>query len=135
MHEFGIACSILETVREEAEKRPESRLLKVGVRIGEITGVEPDALTFSFDALVEGSELAPLDLVIERTPRRHLCPECQHKFAVVGYEVACPKCAEQRTRCIGGFEMEIAYLELEDREEWVAAQARTGTTGTTGTNR
>ncbi len=115
MHELGIACSILETVREEAEKRPESRLLKVGVRIGEISGVEPDALAFSFDALVEGSELAPLELVIERAPRRHKCPECLHEFAVVNYEVACPDCAEQRTQCVGGFEMEIAYLEVQNR--------------------
>jgi len=115
MHEFGIACSILETVREEAMKRPESRLLEVGVRIGEISGVDPDALAFSFNALVEGSELDPLDLVIERTPRRHRCPECRHEFSVADYEVACPICAEQRTECIGGFEMEIAYLEVEDR--------------------
>lgn len=115
MHEFGIACAILETVREEAEKRPESRLLKVGVRIGEISGVEPDALAFSFDALVEGSELAPLELVIERAPRRHKCAKCQHEFAVVNYEVACPDCKEQDTQCIGGFEMEIAYLEVENR--------------------
>jgi hydrogenase nickel incorporation protein HypA/HybF len=85
MHELGIACSILETVREEASKRPESRFLKVGVRIGEVSGVEPEALIFSFDALVEGSELAPLELVIERTQRRHLCPECQHEFVVVNY--------------------------------------------------
>jgi hydrogenase nickel incorporation protein HypA/HybF len=115
MHELGIACSILETVREESSKRPESRFLKVGVRIGEVSGVEPEALIFSFDALVEGSELAPLELVIERTQRRHLCPECQHEFVVVNYEVVCPRCAEPRTRCVGGFEMEIAYIEMEDR--------------------
>lgn len=115
MHEFGIACSILETVREEAEKRPGSRLLKVGVRIGEISGVEPDALAFSFDALVERSDLAPLELVIEHAPRRHECPECRHAFAVLNYEVACPECGEQRTRCVGGFEMEIVYLEVQDR--------------------
>jgi hydrogenase nickel incorporation protein HypA/HybF len=115
MHEFGIACSILETVREEAEKRPESRLLKVGVRIGEISGVEPGALAFSFDALVEGGELAPLELVIEHAPRRHQCPECRHEFVVKNYEVACPECGESRTQCIGGFEMEIAYLEVQNR--------------------
>ena len=115
MHEFGIACSILETVREEAKKRPESRLLKVGLRIGEISGVEPDALAFSFDSLVAGSDLAPLELVIERAPRRHRCPQCQHEFVVENYKVACPSCAEQRTQCIGGFEMEIAYLEVQNR--------------------
>jgi hydrogenase nickel incorporation protein HypA/HybF len=115
MHEFGIACSILETVREEADKRPESRLLKVGVLIGEVSGVEPDALAFSFNALVEGSELAPLELVIEHAPRRHRCPVCQHEFEVRDYEVACPECTEQRTQCVGGFEMEIAYLEVQNR--------------------
>jgi hydrogenase nickel incorporation protein HypA/HybF len=123
MHELGIACSILETVRDEASKRPDSKFLKVGVRIGEVSGVEPDALIFSFDALVEGSELAPLELVIERTRRRHRCPQCQHEFVVVEYDVVCPRCSEPRTRCVGGFEMEIAYIEMEDRRRGAGQRA------------
>jgi hydrogenase nickel incorporation protein HypA/HybF len=51
MHELSIANSILEAVRAEAVRRPGVRLLKVGLRVGELAGVEPEALSFCFDSL------------------------------------------------------------------------------------
>jgi len=114
MHELSIANSILEAVRTEVAKRPGARFVKVGVRVGELSAVDPDALSFCFEALVQGSELAPLALEIERKPRRHRCPQCRQEFVVVDYLVACPRCGEPRTICISGDELELAYLELAD---------------------
>jgi Zn finger protein HypA/HybF involved in hydrogenase expression len=37
----------------------------VGVRIGEMAGIDPQSLAFSFEVLVKGSDLEPLDLAIE----------------------------------------------------------------------
>jgi Zn finger protein HypA/HybF involved in hydrogenase expression len=39
--------------------------VKVGVRIGEMAGIDPDSLAFCFEALVQGTELEPLELEIE----------------------------------------------------------------------
>jgi hydrogenase nickel incorporation protein HypA/HybF len=113
MHELAIANSILEAARAEAVRRPGARLLRVGVRVGELSGVEPEALSFSFEALVSGSDLEPLALEIETCPRRQRCPECGRVFRVVDYEVACPDCGAADTRCISGDELEMVYLELE----------------------
>jgi Zn finger protein HypA/HybF involved in hydrogenase expression len=65
MHEMGIACSIVEAVRRELERRPGARLVKVGLRIGEFSGVEPDSLSFSFEALVKDTEFERAILDIE----------------------------------------------------------------------
>ena len=70
MHELGIASSILDAVRDEAEKHPSGRVTKVGVRIGVLSGVEPEALSFGFNALIQGTDLDPLTLAIEFVPRR-----------------------------------------------------------------
>ena len=51
MHEIGIASSILECVAAEAQRRPNTQVLAVGVRIGELSNVDKDALDFAFDAL------------------------------------------------------------------------------------
>ena len=114
MHELSIANSILDAVRTEAARRPGARLLKVGVRVGELSGVVPDALSFCFEALVRGSDLEPLALEIETCPRCQRCPECGRTFPVIDYEIACPDCGEGQTRCVSGDELEMAYLELEE---------------------
>jgi Zn finger protein HypA/HybF involved in hydrogenase expression len=32
---------------------------------------------------------------------------------VVDYELACPRCGKARTDCIGGEELELSFLEVE----------------------
>jgi len=64
MHEMGIANSILEAVRTEAAAYAPARATKVGVKIGEMAGVEPSSLAFCFEVLVKGSDLEPLELEI-----------------------------------------------------------------------
>jgi hydrogenase nickel incorporation protein HypA/HybF len=65
MHEIGIANSILDAVRNEAKSHAPARPSKVGVKIGEMAGVDPDSLAFCFEALVKGSDLEPLELEIQ----------------------------------------------------------------------
>ena len=59
MHELSIADAILDAVRVEAEKRPGAHVTKVGVRIGALSGVEPEALSFGFSAWCRGPILNP----------------------------------------------------------------------------
>jgi len=113
MHELSIANSVLEAVRTEVDRRPGARALKVGVRIGELAGVDPDALRFSFEVLVRGTDLEPLALEIEPSPRRQRCGACGRAFTVVDYDVACPDCGAADTQCLSGDELELTYLEME----------------------
>jgi len=114
MHELGIANSILEAVRAEALRCPGARPRKVTVRLGELAGVDPDALSFCFETLAGQGGLESVSLEIEPCPRRHRCPACGHEFTVVNYEFDCPACREPATECISGTELELAYLELEE---------------------
>ncbi len=66
MHEVGVASGILDAVRQETAARGLGRPTKVGVRIGEMAGIDPESLAFCFEALVKGLDLEPLDLVIEK---------------------------------------------------------------------
>jgi hydrogenase nickel incorporation protein HypA/HybF len=66
MHEVAVAGGILEAVRAEAAARKPARAVKVGVRIGEMAGIDPESLAFCFEALVKGTDLEPLELEIER---------------------------------------------------------------------
>ena len=114
MHEIGIAASILESVEAEARRRPAARFQAVGVRIGELSNVDKDALEFAFAALKRNTPLADLRLEIEWLPRRQKCLGCKDEFAVRNFDLRCPVCGAEQTSCIGGTDLDIAYLELEE---------------------
>jgi len=114
MHELGIANSVLEAVQAETALRPGAVAVKVGVRVGDLAGIDPDALAFSFEALTAGTEWQSLKLEIETRPREHRCSQCGVTFRVVDYNFICPGCGGLRTECVGGDELELVYLEMEE---------------------
>ena len=72
MHEMSMASSVLEAVRVEARKYGGAHVSKVGLRIGEWSGVDTESLRFCFEALVTGSDFEPLALEID------FCPASPH---------------------------------------------------------
>jgi hydrogenase nickel incorporation protein HypA/HybF len=113
MHEMSIAASMLEAVHAESA-RHNAHVLAVGVKIGELSGVESESLRFCFDALVQDTDLAPLSLQIEHLPWRHRCRQCARDFAVQEYRTECPQCGSADTEMAGGQELEFAYMEVEE---------------------
>ncbi len=65
MHEFGIAQSILAAVQQEMTKYPGARAVKVGVRIGPMSGVNRDSLSFCFEIAAEQEGNAGLQLDVQ----------------------------------------------------------------------
>ncbi len=114
MHEMGIATAVLDAIRQEAERRPGARVTKVGMKIGPLAGVDPDALSFSFEVLVSGTEFDKLELAIEACPIRYRCRACDETFPVADYDNTCPQCRTLDTECVGGTELQLAYLEMEE---------------------
>ena len=114
MHEIGIANAILETVEAECAKNGGGQPCRVGVRIGEMSSVNPDALRFAFEIATRGTPRANLKLEIEICPLRYRCLECGATFAVSDFVVECPQCRSAKTECAGGDELQLAYLEVEN---------------------
>jgi len=113
MHEMSIATAVLEAVQTEAERRG-GRVVKIGMRIGEWSGVDPDSLQFCFEAIMADGDTPGLALEIELRPRENKCGQCGTVFALKDFEIQCPKCGEAVTEPVGGNELEIAYIELEE---------------------
>lgn len=114
MHEMSIATSILDAANREAQRHPGARVCKVGVRIGEWAGVDPASLQFCFDALVAGAAPPVPVLDLEYRARRNRCGACGTEFALKDYETDCPQCGAEVTTPVGGGELELAYVELEE---------------------
>jgi hydrogenase nickel incorporation protein HypA/HybF len=114
MHEMGIANSVLDSVRAEARRFPGRHICKVGIRIGELAGVDPEAMRFCFEAMVRDTDLDPLALDVECRPRRHECQTCGRPFFPQLENLTCPHCGSVDSRFIEGDELELTYLEVED---------------------
>ena len=112
MHEMGIATSVLDAARKEAERHSGAKVLRVGLRIGEWSGVDPESLRFCFEALTRGDE-APL-LEIDFRLRQNRCTGCGTVFALKDYQIDCPNCGAAMTEPVSGNELELAYVELEE---------------------
>ena len=64
MHEMGIAASVLEAVGRELTRYPGRRPTKVGLRIGELAGVDAESVRFCFDVIVKDFSHPRLELAI-----------------------------------------------------------------------
>lgn len=114
MHELSIAQEVLDRVAREMRRHPGARPRAVGVKVGEISGVDRDALAFGFEALVKDTEWQRLALEIEYCPRRHRCPACGSEFAVARFDTACIGCGNPATVLVSGDELDIGYIEVDD---------------------
>jgi hydrogenase nickel incorporation protein HypA/HybF len=65
VHELSIAQSVVEAVTKEVESRPGALLRKVGMRIGELAGVDPDSLRFCWECLTRETGFEGVTLEIE----------------------------------------------------------------------
>lgn len=114
MHELGIAESILARVQRELAERGGGKATKVGVRVGELSGVDPAALSFGFEALVKDTPFERLILEIDYRKRRQRCASCGCEFETSMLFSACPDCGGGEAFWLSGDELDIAFIELED---------------------
>lgn len=112
MHELSIATSIVETVLQEMQRRQLPAVQTIAVRVGALSGVVPEALEFSFSAIINGTPLAGTQLAIEQVPLQGKCRDCGLDFSVVEFIFACPHCRSGQIEITRGEELEIAYLEV-----------------------
>ncbi len=113
MHELSIAREIIEIVEAEVARLNLTRVETVNIRLGALTGVNPDALAFSFEASVVDTSLDGARLVIEKVPIKGRCRTCQAGFEVEEFVFLCPKCASGDLEITSGEELDINHLVVE----------------------
>jgi len=111
---MSIAAAVLDAVRAESGLHGGAHVARAGLRIGELSGVEPESLRFCLETLVAGDPLEPLAFDFELLPWMRRCKQCGETYRVVDYQPACAACGSSDTEAAGGDEMELSYLELEE---------------------
>lgn len=114
MHEVGIANAIIEAGQAEAARLSGSKLIRIGIRLGTLAGLDSDALRFAFAALTQGTNLEAVVFEIQSCPRRDRCLDCAWEFTSGVCSGSCPSCASQKVVLVGGDELDLVYVEVEE---------------------
>jgi hydrogenase nickel incorporation protein HypA/HybF len=113
MHEMSLTESVVEILREEGRKQGFSRVKTVWLEVGELSGVEPQAMEFCFDAATRGTLAEGARLEIVRTPGQGWCLDCEKTVPLGERFGACPECGHYHVQMTGGDEMRVKELEVE----------------------
>lgn len=98
---------------ESAQIAGANRVNVLKLRIGELSGVVPEALQFAWDVVRRSTMLAEARLEIERVAAVSWCATCQAQFESAEFWSECPRCHDLSGDLRRGRELEIAALELE----------------------
>jgi hydrogenase nickel incorporation protein HypA/HybF len=108
MHELAITESVVEDV---AERLSGSRVTRVVLEIGALSGVVPDAIRFCFDVCAQGTPLQGASLDILAIPARARCSVCQNEFEIEDGIGLCP-CGSADLVFLSGRELRIKAVEV-----------------------
>jgi hydrogenase nickel incorporation protein HypA/HybF len=113
MHELGIAESALELALEQARQAGATRVLRIVVRVGALSGVDPEALQFAFSAVLPGTAAEGAAVQIDPVPAVAYCPDCGRDFQPdVHLFFECPACGRVCRTIKQGRELDLMQLEL-----------------------
>lgn len=113
MHEQGIVESLLALVLENAEKAKASRILKIYLVVGELSGVVEESVEFYFSFLSRGTIAAEAELFFMHVPAQLRCRKCGRIFTPEKMNFECPGCHEQQVEIYSGQELYVDSLEVE----------------------
>ncbi|NKN32908.1 hydrogenase maturation nickel metallochaperone HypA [Marichromatium bheemlicum] len=117
MHELSVCQALLDQVERIADEHGATRVERILLRIGPLSGVEPSLLEHAYPLAAAGTRAEHAILAIEPAPVRVHCLDCGAESAAVPNRLLCGRCAGYRTRLVSGDEMLLANLELTIPDE------------------
>lgn len=112
MHEMAICESIREIMQDQARAGGFSRVERVRLAIGALSGVEVEALRFGFDVAMRGSVAEGARLEIEEVAGTAWCMPCGAGVSIAARYDPCPQCGSYQLQVTGGQDMTIRELEV-----------------------
>jgi len=110
MHEYSLVRALADRVEQEARARSATSVSRLSVRIGAMSGVEPELFASAFTLCREGL-LAGAELDIRRSEASWACPACASAIPA-GAVLRCAACGVP-ARLASGDEILLEQIEME----------------------
>ena len=111
MHEVSIIQNVIEIVSESAIENRLTKVNKVSLKIGQLSGVMPESLNFAFKSYIMDTMLEGATLEIEKVDAVAECEDCKQEFPIDHFNKLCPICNKFCSSIISGYELYVNTIE------------------------
>ncbi len=112
MHEYSLVEALVTRVEQEARRRQALRIHALSVRLGELSGVDPELFRTAYETFRAGTLCADAPLAIRRVEATWSCPGCGRRIAR-GEVLRCPACHVPARLDDGGDALTLDGIEME----------------------
>jgi hydrogenase nickel incorporation protein HypA/HybF len=113
MHEFSLATEIVEIVEKSASNAGKFKVTVIELELGELSGVEEQALLTALKSLMENTIMKDAEIKIQHKKGVAICNECSTKFELNDLYTLCPKCSGFYKDIVSGKEFNVLSIEAE----------------------
>ncbi|MBI2906211.1 MAG: hydrogenase maturation nickel metallochaperone HypA [Chloroflexi bacterium] len=113
MHELGITEDLLAHVLEHAAEAGIKKVTSVRLGLGDMAGIEPDAVSLCFEAASRGTPAQGAELVFRRIETELRCRFCGNVFTPSQFDEPCPQCQRLNLEVLNGQDFYLESIEGE----------------------
>lgn len=113
MHEMSLAEGVLQIIEAAARQQGFTRVREVRLEIGQLAGVEVEALRFCLDSVLHGSLAEGARVEVEHTPGAGWCMLCGMTVPITALFDPCPRCGGHQITPTAGMQMRVKDLLVE----------------------
>ena len=112
MHEYSIVQALLELCEDEAKKAGADHILNITVKVGRLSGVEPELLQGAYDVFSEDHFCKGAELRLVYQNVILACQSCGSESEIEKLILTCPKCQSESVEVLDGEELILMQLEM-----------------------
>jgi hydrogenase nickel incorporation protein HypA/HybF len=132
MHEMSLAGGILRVVEQAQVREGFTRVSRLALEAGALSGVEVSALRFALESMTPGTVLEGATIDIDQPPAAAWCMACAQAVTIQSRLDDCPLCGSAQIQPTGGHELKVRELIVHDDLLGTAAgDSASGTPGDT----
>jgi hydrogenase nickel incorporation protein HypA/HybF len=113
MHEFSIVQSLITLCEEKAKENEANSISKVVIKIGKLSGVEPELLKTAFETFKKDTMCENAELVLNIVDVKIICNSCSKESVIKNFEYRCGFCDSLDYQIVDGDDMYLMTLEME----------------------
>jgi hydrogenase nickel incorporation protein HypA/HybF len=114
MHEISLVQAMLQQLSDLAARNQATKVIKITMEIGQMSGVVADSFRFGFEVLSGNDDLVRgAELTIIPPPVSYRCTQCGHTETTGTKPDCCPQCREIFLIPEGGDDLILQQVEME----------------------
>ncbi len=114
MHELALSQDIVRTVLRAADV-PRERITAIALVVGDLSSVNVSSLEFCLEITLQEHDMEGVEVRIEPVPAEARCA-CGAAYRPETMFAPCPECGGFDREIVGGKDVTIRHMEVEDEQ-------------------